>query len=257
LEVYFVLVAERRRQILDLLNKNGTITVAELAKKFGVGEATIRRDLHHLEKNYHVVVTYGGAHLPHYGMLQEFPLTQKMLINTEQKRLIARKAASLIQDGDSIALNAGSTVELILEYLPKFSMLTVVTLSLNLAIRAAMIPYINLVMPGGVLRRTSYEFCGSHAEHFLATLNVDKAFIGASAASIEKGITHPVLEEVPLNRLVMDIAREKYLVVDSSKFGLVAFGQFARLEEFTGFIVDDDFPEEMRTYAEAHDIKII
>ena len=105
-----MLVAERRRQILELLNKNGTITVAELAKKFDVGEATIRRDLRYLEKNYHVVVTYGGAHLPHYGMLQEFPLTQKMLINTEQKRLIARKAASLIQDGDSIALNAGSTV---------------------------------------------------------------------------------------------------------------------------------------------------
>jgi len=252
-----MLPIERRRRILELLSKNGTITVAELVEKFDVGEATIRRDLRYLEKNYGVVVTYGGAHLPHYGMLQEFPLTQKTLINTEQKNLIAQKAAALVQEGDSIGLNAGSTVELILDYLPKLTALTVVTLSLNVAVRAAKIPYVNLVLPGGVFRRTSYEFCGSHAEHFLSTLSVDKAFIGASAVSLEKGVTHPVLEEVPLNRLMMEIAREKYLVVDSSKFGRVAFGQFARLEEFTGFIVDDDFPADMRAYAAAHDIKVI
>jgi DeoR family transcriptional regulator, aga operon transcriptional repressor len=244
-----MLYIDRRKEILDLIMKDGSVKVSELAKKYDIGEATIRRDLKFLAEQYGVQLTYGGAFLyksDNYTNITEMNINKKKAQNLEQKKIIAKKAASLIKDGDTIALNQGSTVELILSYLGNISKLNVITLSLNVAVKASTLPFIDVYMPGGKLRSFSGAFYGRDSEEFLKKFNVDKAFLGAAAVSLENGVTHPVLEEVNSNRVLIEISRKNFLVTDTSKFDKISLVKMADLEEFDAFIVDDDIDDKYK-----------
>lgn len=251
---------DRRKEILELIMRNGSAKVSDLAQKFDVGEVTIRRDLKYLVQNYGIQLTYGGAianDTQIHKSILETELSQKRTQNLEAKRLIAKKAASLIEDGDTIALNAGSTVELILDYLDNFRSLNLITLSLNVAMKASTKPFIDVYMPGGKLRSVSGAFYGSDAEAFLEKFSVDKAFLGVVAVCVKSGVTHPVLEEVNVNKVLAQISRKNYLVADSTKYDKMSLIKMMDLDGFDAFVVDDGFPETYRNYAEMNNIKII
>lgn len=113
---------------------------------------TIRRDLKYLAEEYGIELTYGGAYAKESLASQttvEMNIAQKKLQNLDEKRIIAQKAARLIKDGDTIALNSGSTVELVLDYLEDMKSLNVITLSLNVALKASTVKGVNVFMPGG------------------------------------------------------------------------------------------------------------
>ncbi len=256
-----MLPVERRQKILELLQTEGVVNGAQLAEIFGVNVATVRRDLRYLADHHGVVVTYGGASLapessqPVQG---ENALIEKEVTNLEAKRTIAQKAAVLVKNGESIALNAGSTVRLILDYLPaNLTSLTVVTLGLNIAVSAASIPYVHLFIPGGHYRHSSQALVGPTAERALGDIHVDRAFLGASAIDMEAGWTHPAYAEAATNQMLMKIARKKYLVCDSSKFDRVAFARVCGLAEFDAFVVDDRFPAHYSEWARANDVEVI
>lgn len=251
---------DRRDKIMEMISDKGSVKVAELAKHFDIGEATIRRDLKFLADQYDVQLTYGGAFAnkkSSYGTIAEMNINMKKTQNLEKKKSIAKKAAELIEDGDTIALNSGSTVELILDYLESMNKLNVITLSLNVAVRASTLTNIDVYMPGGKLRSFSGAFYGKDTEDFLRKFNVNKAFFGAVAVCMENGVTHPVLEEVQCNRALMDISQEKYLTADSTKFDKVSLVKMADLVEFEGIIIDDEVDEKYIEFAEINDIKII
>lgn len=255
-----MLSIERRREILDLLFNTGAVKVAVLAQKYNVGEATIRRDLKYLSEEYGINLTYGGAFVDKnekYNSIEELNISKKRLECIEEKQIIAKKAAGLIKNGDIIALNAGSTVEYILDYLEGITKLSVITLCLNVAIRAANIPYIDVYLPGGKLRSLSGALHGPDAESFLKKFSINKCFFGVAAVSLKKGITHPAFEEVYSNRVLMEISEEKYLVADSSKFDCVSLAKMAELDEFDAYIVDDKFPDSYRKFAQLNNIKVI
>jgi len=256
-----MLPVERRKRILELLQSQGVVNAAALAHMFGVNAATIRRDLKYLAEHHGVTVTYGGASLftdNAQPVLGENSLKEKEVTNIEAKRIIARKAAALIKSGESIALNAGSTVRLVLDYLPAdVKELTVVTLALNVASAAAALPYVRLFLPGGFYRPSSQALTGPSAERALSEIHVDRAFLGASAVDMEAGWTHPVYAEVGTNRALMNCARKRYLLCDSSKFDRVAFARVCSLAEFDAFIVDDQFPPHYAEWAKANDVEII
>lgn len=250
---------DRRKDLLDLIMREGSVRVRDLAARYGVGEATIRRDLKYLSEEYGVHLSYGGAYVKenhHYGRIIESNIEMKRAVNYEKKQIIAKKAAALVQDGDTIALNAGSTVEFILDHLKGLTKINVITLCLNVLVKAASIPFVDVYIPGGKLRTFSGEFYGGETEQFLRRFNVDKCFFGVSAVSIKKGVTHPALEEVSSNRVLMEISEAKYLIADSSKFNAVSLAKMADLYEFNGIIEDGEMPDEYRRYAELHDIKI-
>lgn len=251
----------RRQKILELLQTEGVVNGAALAERFGVNVATVRRDLKYLAEHHGVRVTYGGASLvsdnaqPVQG---EQNLKEKEVTDLEAKRIIAQKAAALIRDGESVALNAGSTARLILDYLPaNLSSLTVVTLGLNIATAAAALSYVNLFMPGGYYRPASQALVGPTAERALGEIHVDRAFLGASAVDMNAGWTHPAYSEAATNQLLMKIARKRYLVCDSSKFDRVAFARVCGLAEFDAFIVDQNFPPHYTEWARSNDVEII
>lgn len=250
----------RRKEILGLLYKQGSVKVTALAQQFEVNEATIRRDLKNLSEQHHVKLTYGGAFIddekPFYS-IAEINLANKRQQQYDEKQLIARKAAALIQDGETIALNAGSTVEYILDYLENINSLNIITLCIHVAVKAAANPNIAVYMPGGKVRNSSGVFCGSDTESFLRKFSVDRCFMGVAAVNLKKGVMHPVLEEIANNRILLDIAEKRYLVADYSKFDCVSLTSIAELDEFDAFISDDRLPELYREYANLNNIEIL
>lgn len=252
---------KRRKDILNLIFKLGSVKVTALAQQYEVNEATIRRDLKYLSENYKIKLAYGGAFTEEdkttFYSIAEVHLANKRMQNFDEKQIIARKAAALIKDGETIALNAGSTVEYILDYLEDMTCLNIITLCVHVAVKAAKIPGVSIYMPGGKMRNASGVFYGGDSEAFLRKFSVDKCFLGVAAINLKKGAMHPVMEEIANNRILLGIAEQKYMVSDSSKFDCVSLASMAELEEFDGFIVDTKFPAVYKEFAELNNITII
>jgi len=251
---------KRRNDIVNLIFKQGSVKITALAQQYKVNEATIRRDLKLLSQQHKINLTYGGAFIDkdttNYS-IGEINLANKRTMNFAEKQMIAQKAAKLINDGETIALNAGSTVEYILDYLPDFTRLNIVTICLHVAVKAARIPYITVYMPGGKMRSSSGVFYGAETQSFLQKISVDKCFLGVDAVNLKKGVMHSVLEEIDNNRVLLDISEKKYLVADYSKYDCFSLASLADLEEFHGIIVDDKFPDVYREFAKLNSIQII
>ncbi len=250
----------RRKEILNLLQKHGSVKVSELASQFGLNEATIRRDLKFLADRYGVELTYGGAFIDENAgscSITEMNLAAKRRQAYEEKQMIARKAAELIKDGETIALNAGSTVEYILDYLPSLKQINLITLSLNVAVKAAALPFVTVYMPGGKLRQESTTFYGPDTEQYLRKFNVDKFFYGAAAVHIKHGVTHPVIEEAKANQILLDISKHCYLACDSSKFDGVSLVHIADLAAFHTMITDDKLPAHYKSFAKLNNMSIL
>lgn len=254
-----MLHVDRQKEILALLFDKGSVSVGELSKKYGVRDETIRRDLKALAKDWNIEIIYGGAHVKEAGATQgvkELALAAKRGENHDAKQIIARKAASLIEDGDVIGLNAGSTVEYILDYIGEKSV-SIVTLTLTVAAKAMQLPHAEVYMPGGKARKHSGVAMGPHSLDFIRSFHIDKCFFGVSAFSKQRGFMHPVLEEVELNRAMLSVSQKTYVVTDSSKINKTAFFSLAAINEVDAFIVDDDFPEDYREYLSQQKIEII
>ena len=251
---------DRRKEILNQIFKSGSARVADLAVQYSVNEATVRRDLKYLASNYGIRLTYGGAFVderkPSFS-IWEHPHEMKKRENYEAKQIIAQKAAQLISDGETIALNAGTTVELILEHLDHISRLNLITACVNIALKAARNPSITVYIPGGKIRNSSGVVYGPDTESFISRFSVDKCFLGIAAIDIKRGVTHPVLEEVAINRSLLRVSEKKFLVADTSKFDCLSLVKLADIEEFDAMIVDSDFSPVYRNYANANNVAII
>lgn len=256
-----LLPEERRRIISEILHEHGSVHISSLAEQMNINPATIRRDLREMALHEDIRLVHGGALIasPVVKPVTNSPdLMIKRTANIEVKKQIAQKATSLINDGDIIALSSGSTVELILDYLPKsFESLTIFTLSLSIAYKASKILYVNLLIPGGSLRRTSQALIGASTVKFISTLRIDKGFFGAQAVDVDAGFTESNLSEVETNIELFKVCSHRYLAADSSKFGQVALGHISDLDEFDGLIVDENIPESIRSWAKASEILLI
>lgn len=244
-----MLAIERRQDILDLLNQYGSVKVIDLAERYDVGKETIRRDLKALAEESDITVVYGGAHL--YSspavQIQEETISSKRKLNYEAKDEIARRAVELIQPGDVIALNSGSTVECMLDYLQDKTPLSLVTLNVNIAARASAIPGIQVYLPSGMVRNRSGMIISTDSVEFIEKFTISKCFFGVSAISLKRGITHPRMEEVPANRALMAASEKVYLLADNSKFDKHSLYTLASFEELTA-IFTDQLPPNYEKY---------
>lgn len=255
-----MLHVERRKEILNTILREGSVKADALAQKYAVGVPTIRRDLKYLAEEYGVELTYGGAYCKDSLSSQttvEMNLAQKQLENLDEKRIIAQKAAALVKDGDTIALNSGSTVELVLDYLEDMKNLNVITLSLNVALKALNVKGVNVFMPGGRLRSISGAFYGKNADDFLRQFNIDKAFMGVLAVSIPKGVTHSSLEEIQVNQTLSQISQKCFLMADYTKYDKISLAKMFDLNIFEAFITDGKEPEIYREYAKNNGIELL
>src|SRR5689334_352314 len=208
---------ERRRKIRGLLQERAQVTVPDLAQKFGVSAVTIRADLAALDAIGALVRVHGGA-LPRQES-DELPIDIKQSMYRAEKLRVAAAAVTHIQDGQTVILDSGTTTSEIARLIRglKFQSLNVITNALNIAVLLASAPFINLVIPGGILRRRSWSLSGPTAEHAIRDLQAHTLFLGVDSLDPEVGLMTPYVLEAQLNAQMIRIASRVIAVTDSSK----------------------------------------
>ena len=236
---------ERLDRITALLVEQGRVSVSDLSERFGVSPVTIRNDLGTLEQRGRLVRTHGGAmSLPASGTeLPAFALRKELHLH--QKEQIGRAAAALVRDGDSIALDASTTAWQIARHLKDRHELTIVTNGLYVALEFLDSPSVTVVMPGGSLRAASASLVGDQGACILDRYHVQKGFFGAGGFTLEEGLTDTSQYEVELKRRMVQRSKQLIAVIDSSKWGQVAFASLAGVDELDHVISDQAAPPHM------------
>lgn len=242
---------ERRQQILQLLRHAGKVTVDELSARFGVSAPTIRTDLSLLEKQGFLRRTHGGA-LPVESTLYEPPYAVRELKNLPEKRAIARVAATLVQDEETVLLDAGTTTFEIALQLKQRRGLKVVTNSLAIALELMERKDMEVVLLGGSVHPDRRATLGELVLHALDVLYVDYAFLSFNGVDVQAGYTSVDFEAAVVKRTMMQHARHVVVVADHAKIGQVAFAQVAPVQAAHLLIIDEGAsPDALRAFEEA------
>jgi DeoR family transcriptional regulator of aga operon len=253
-----LLVEERRRKILDLVEKQTRATVDELVKKFGVSAVTVRGDLDALSQAGAVIRSHGGA-LKRVGDLQDVPINVKETLHHGEKVRIGHAAAQMIRDHEIVMLDSGTTTAEVARHIKflKLKSLTVITNALNIAMELANLPHLRVIMIGGILRQMSYSLVGPHAEHTLKGLNADRLFLGVDGLDPEIGLTTPDVLEAQLNNMMIRVSREVVVVADSSKFARRNLSVIAKLDSVHKVITDDGVSPAVLAALKARSVDVI
>ena len=233
-----LLIEERRRRIRELVDERGRVTVVELADMFDISQVTARNDLKALADIGAVVRTRGGALAQRDD--EDVPIGVKQSLHRAEKMRIAEAAVKLIGDGQTIVLDSGTTTAEIAKRIRglKVQSVNVITNALNIAVLLAGLPHVTLIMPGGVLRPSSYSLGGPQAEAALQGLHADILFLGFDAMDPEIGVMTPHLLEARLNMRMLEIARTVVAVGDSSKIGRRSLSVIATIDQIDRIITD-------------------
>ena len=253
-----LLVEERRRKILDLVNKQARVRVEELVRRFSVSAVTVRGDLDALSQKGALIRSHGGA-LKRDGALQDVPINVKETLHHGEKVRIGHAAAQMIRDGETVMLDSGTTTAEVARHMKflKLESLTVITNALNIAMELANLPHVRVIMIGGILRQMSYSLVGPHAEQTLRGLTADRLFLGVDGLDPEVGLTTPDILEAQLNAMMIRVAREVVVVADSSKFTRRSLSVIARLEEVHKVLTDDRVPPATVAALEARGVEVV
>lgn len=209
---------ERRRAILEILNRDGRVLVLDLARRFETSQVTIRKDLEELHAHGLIHRTHGGALPAREGALEDPTLREKEKLHRKEKLRIAQAAAGLVQEGQVVILDSGTTTTAIARSLRHFHKLTVVTNAVNIAAELSGTT-VDVILTGGTLRKNSFSLVGPIAEETLHRLNADILFLGVDGFDVQYGLSTPNLLEAKVNRVMVEIAKRTVAVCDSSKFG--------------------------------------
>jgi DeoR/GlpR family transcriptional regulator of sugar metabolism len=248
--------AERRKQILELIEKRNSISVAELCQLLDVSDMTIRRDLHILSNRGLLERVHGGA-LSRRGRSYEPPYHYRATNHVIEKEIIGRCAAGLIHEGDSIALDVGTTTLELAKALVNTANLTIVTASLPIANVLSEAPNIRLVLTGGIVRNQELSLIGHIAEQTYQQFHVDKAFVGVGGLHPEAGLTEYNLEDALVKKAMIANAEQVIVVADSSKLGETCFASIGPLSVVDTLVTDANAPPEIIDFLRARDIEII
>lgn len=244
---------DRRSFILQQVESRGSVTVASLADQLQVSEMTIRRDLNDLEKDGLVKRIYGGA-VSARGRSYEPPLLLRSKEHAPEKKAIGHRAAQLVADGDSIALDVGTTTLEVARQLQDRRNLTIITPSLHIANLFVNNPHIRLILPGGTVRPGEASMIGDLAQQSFKDLFVDRLFLGVGGIDVEAGITEFNLDDAFVKRAMIQSAKEVIVVADASKFDRVAFAAIAPLSAIHVLITDEPPAHDLAAALEEHGI---
>lgn len=232
---------ERYEIILELLYRNKVVKAAELAERFKVSIETIRRDLEYLEKQGNLQRVYGGAALnKHIGV--EIEYSSRETRNLDEKKEIGKKAAELIENGDTVILDLGTTCLEVARNLRNRENLTVITNSIKIATELVDVIGIRVFLMGGLIRGKELASSGFLTENGLKQFNVDKAIISVGGITIDNGITDYHVEEAQARKVMIDAAEQVIAVTDYSKFGSRAFIKVCDLNSIDTIVTDWQTP---------------
>jgi DeoR/GlpR family transcriptional regulator of sugar metabolism len=235
---------ERREQIITLLDQVGRVSVTDLSERFGMSQATIRTDLDALAAQGLLVRTHGGAIASNRSNL-ELSFDVRRRLHSTQKHRIGAAAASMVEDGEAIALDASTTALALATQIKGRRELTVITNGIFIALALLDAPGVTVLMPGGFLRRDSVSLVGAEGNEFIKQFNLQKGFFGAKGLTLEEGLTDVNSAEVAIKRSLVVEAKQVIAIVDSSKWGRVGFASFASIDQVDCVISDEGAPPDM------------
>ncbi len=246
----------RRVIILEKLDKDGQVNVPQLSKELKVSEVTIRNDLIRLEQKNMLIRARGGAiKIDRVGL--DFTLSDKNKQHFEEKKRIGKAAAGLVEDGDTIILDSGTTTMEIARNLLNVNNLTVITNALNIANQLADHQKANVIIPGGFLRKNSLSLVGGAAEENFKNYFCDKLFLAVDGFNTTHGLSTPNVEEAHLNRVMIEISKQVIVVADSSKFHKRSFAFISPITDVDVVVTDAEIPAEDRKKLENAGVKLI
>lgn len=236
-----MLVAERHRKIVAVVNERLSIRVTELSKIFKVTEETIRRDLEKLEKENLLRRSHGGA-VSIQDEQSEVSYLEREITNAREKRAIALEAVNLIKAGEQIVLDASTTAWYMAREMPDIQ-LTVLTNSIKVAVELSKKEQIRVISTGGMLQSNSLSYAGPLAERSLNMYHVNKAFISCKGVHWEAGLSDTNEWQALLKRQMIQIADQTILMADSTKFGVRTFAQISDLQPIKIILTDQHINE--------------
>ncbi len=246
----------RRRRILDWIQEEGAARVRDLAGAFQVSEATIRQDLEKLEQDGLVTREHGGAFLNSIPS-QVHGMTLHHQENMDKKRKIGALAASLVEDGETIILDAGTTTTEIATRLVDKRDMTVITNALNIALILGAVPGFAVHMPGGQFKAPTLSLSGDKAAEYFRNIFAKKLFLATAGVALDAGLTYPSFADLQLKEAMIKAASRVYLVADSTKINKSSFTRLGDLEVIHSFITDDGVSDADVKAFESRGIEVI
>ncbi|CEG28593.1 DeoR/GlpR family DNA-binding transcription regulator [Bacillus sp. B-jedd] len=248
-----MLTPERHRMILQMIKEKPHVKLQEFVDATGASESTIRRDLTQLEEEKLLKRVHGGAERLQRKLLEP-SMAEKSSKNLHEKVMIAQYAASLVEKGDCIYLDAGTTVREMIQFLPEKD-IVVVTNGL-MHIQPLLEKGIECYLIGGYVKQKTNAIIGRGALESLEQYRFDKCFLGVNGIHLQYGYTTPDQEEAMIKEKALSMSAESFILADSSKFSEIAFAKIADLHEAS--IITDKLDDEHRTlYSSKTDIKVV
>lgn len=235
---------ERKQTLIQLLKESQELSTSEIAKILYVSEPTVRRDLKKLEESGEIIRVHGGAKNQPLSADLNTPYFIREDMQNVEKALIGQKAASLVDDGDVIFLDASSTTFNMLPYLKDKKNIIVITNGAKTALLLGQMGIKNICTGGRMLKNT-FAFVGYDAMQTLKRYNADKAFVSCHGLSLEGHATDKSIEENDLRLEMMTHAKQSYLLCDSSKFGKTYLHTLCDVEVFADVLSDAPLPKSL------------
>jgi DeoR family transcriptional regulator of aga operon len=247
---------ERRETILRILHGDGSGRVTDLADQLEVSKATIRNDLSLLQSEGLLTRVHGGATLAeHPG--QYLPFETRRSANVELKKRIGKAASALVEDGDTIIVDSGTTTAELVPHLLSHHDLTVVTNGLPIAMLLARAEHARIVLTGGLLNPETLSLQGPAAEATFSEYYANKLFLGLQGIDLERGLTDTNIYTAKLKQAMIGASKRVILLADSTKFGSITFVPVAPLSCLHQIVVDDGIPGEMVRGLKARGIEVL
>lgn len=251
-----LLKEERYTKIVDLLKDQRRVKVSELAMLFNTTGVTIRRDLRKLEQEGMLHRTYGGA-VGNDKVGFEFSFREKMSRLTEEKKRIGKFASTLIEDGDTVTIESGTTCLYLTKHIKNKKNITVVTNALDIVSELHACSGIKIILLGGVYLPETFCVTGPFLEKVIGDIYVDKVFLGTNGVSVERGLTAVDERIAQVNRLMIESAKECIVITDHSKIGKVCFASIAPVTKINKLIVDNGINQEDKARFEENGVEVI
>lgn len=252
-----MLAQERYKKIMELLESDNSVKVANLTKLFNVSVETVRRDLEYMETQGMLKRVHGGAVLDKIDGTQSSFITREKKFAKEKKQ-IGEFVSSYIKENQSIAMDVSTTnLEVARVLKSKFQRLTVLTNSLPIINELSNMDKYTLIVPGGVIRQEELSIVGDLTEDNFKHFHVDTALISISGISLREGLTDYCFDEIRIKKKMMSIAQEVIILADSSKFDTVSLVKVCDFDEIDLIVTDSNIKDSVLNKYGKQGIEII
>jgi DeoR family fructose operon transcriptional repressor len=246
---------DRIDKVMEILARKGYRSVSELSGDLNVSEMTVRRYLEKLEQRNLVKRTHGGAFAGQEMIEVDYRVRET--VSRDEKEAIGRKAYSLIQPGESIFIDAGSTAAFLAFAMDDTRRITVVTNSIVVAQTLENKTNIETILLGGRVHGTTHSLIGPAAVEMVKQFRFNKAFLGASGISLSEGLTQSAFDEIPVKKVVADNSKEVFVLADSSKFDKTVLVFFLSIDRVHTIITDRGIKDSCRLALEEKGIRVL